>query len=99
MISPVKLWRRQKDIQQFLGKTGTVVTWTKIIVATEAFKRYAPYPVVLVELRGGARAYGQLVDFDEDDLRIGQKVRCVLRKVRQPTQDGVIAYGIKFKPL
>lgn len=99
MISPVKIWRRQKNIRGLLGKIGKIITWTKIFVAPSQFKKYAPYPIVLVEFVGGGRLYGQLVDFEESDLKSGRRVISVLRKVRQPSEEGVIAYGIKFRPL
>ena len=97
MISPVKIWRRQKNIRKLLGKTGIIVSWTKIFVPGNGFQRYAPYPVVLVEFINGEKAIGQLVDFGDDDLKFGQSVVAVLRKVREETDDGVIAYGVKFK--
>lgn len=99
MISPVKIWRRQKEIRRILGKTGRILIWTKIFVAGKDFKKYAPYPVVLVELENKERAYGQLVDYSDEDLKNGNKVVAVLRKVREPSEEGVIAYGIKFKPI
>lgn len=98
MISPVKIWRRQKEIRSLLGKKGTILSWTKISVPGHEFKKYAPYPVVLVELTNGKRLYGQLVDYRETDLAIGKNVYSILRKVRQTNPDGVIAYGIKFRP-
>jgi len=99
MISPVKIWRRQKEIRKVLGKKGRVLTWTKIYTPGTDFKKYAPYPVILVELKNKEKVYGQLVDYKDGDLRIGKEVVSVLRKVREPSIDGVIAYGIKFKPL
>lgn len=99
MISPVKIWRRQKEIKKILGKTGKIITWTKIFIAGKGFKKYAPYPVVLVAINERERAYGQLVDYQNNNLKIGQKVIAVLRKVREATAEGVIAYGIKFKPI
>jgi len=99
MISPVKIWRRQKEIKTILGKTGTIVSWTKIFIAGSGFKKYAPYPVVMVKLDSGGKAYGQLVDYSANDLKTGSKVKAVLRKVREGSKEGVIAYGIKFKPI
>lgn len=99
MISPVKIWRRQKEIKQVLRKKGRIITWTKLFIVGTDFKKYAPYPVVLVELENKKRVIGQLVDYKEDDLKINQKVEVVLRKVRQPTPESVIPYGIKFKPI
>ncbi len=99
MISPIKIWRRQKEIRKVLGKKGRVLTWTKIYTPGTDFKKYAPYPVVLVKLENNEKIYGQLVDYEEKDLKIGGKVISILRKVRSSTDEGVIAYGVKFKPL
>lgn len=98
MISPVKIWRRQKELREVLGKKGKIITWTVIHVAGQDFKVFAPYPVVLVEFTDGRKAFGQLVDWQEKDLEIGRQVIAVLRKVRKESEEGVISYGIKFKP-
>jgi len=99
MISPVKIWRRQKEIRKVLGKKGKVLAWTKIYTPGSDFKKYAPYPVVLVELKNKEKIYGQLVDYKNADLKVGSEVISILRKVRSSTNEGVIAYGVKFKPL
>ena len=99
MISPVKIWRRQKTIQSRLTKKGIIITWTKIYIAGSAFKQYAPFPVVLAKLATGECVYGQLVDYEPEDLQIGKPVISILRKVRKATDDSVIAYGVKFRPL
>lgn len=99
MLSPVKIWRNQKKIAGLLGKRGTVVSWTFIRVPPEGFSSQAPYPVVLVKLEGGERIMSQMVDYDERDLKTGQKVITVLRRIREPGSDEVIPYGIKVKPL
>lgn len=99
MLSPVKIWRRQKEVRNILGKEGVVVTWTKVFIAGSSFKKFAPYPVVLVEFESGEKAMGQLVDYNEENLKTGQKVLSTLRKVREGSVDGVITYGIKFKPI
>ena len=99
MISPIKIWRRQKEIRKNLGKKGKVLVLTKIYTPGSDFKKYAPYPVVLVELESKEKIYGQLVDYKDTDLKTGSKVISILRKVRSSTDEGVIAYGIKFKPL
>lgn len=100
MISPVKIWRRQKEIRTIVGKRGTVITWTTIFVAADEFKKRAPFPVVMVELEDKTKAIGELVDFDgKKDVVIGRKVIAILRKTKQGSSEDVIAYGIKFKPL
>lgn len=99
MISPIKIWRRQKEIRKILGKKGKVLVWTKIYTPGSDFKKYAPYSVVLVELESKEKIYGQLVDYKDSDLKTGSEVISILRKVRTSTDEGVIAYGVKFKPL
>ncbi len=99
MISPVKIWRRQKEIRGILQKKGKIVTWTKVYVAGPAFKSYAPYVVILAALENGKRAVGQLVDHTGEGLKIGDPVVATLRKVRRATDESVIAYGVKFKLL
>ena len=98
MLSPVKLWRNQKKTRTLLGKEGRVVSLTYIRVPPLGFEAQAPYPVVLVDL-GNTRTIGQLVDFSEAQLKVGQKVKAVLRRVRAPDPEGVIPYGMKFKPI
>lgn len=92
MISPVKVWRNQRKIQPILNKKGKILSWTRIITKT-------PYIVVLAELEDAHRLCGQLVDCDEKDVSIGKDVIVVLRKTQKTTEDGVIAYGVKFRLL
>lgn len=99
MISPVKIWRRQKEIREKLGKKGKIVTWTKIFITGTDFKKYTPYPVALVKLENDEKLVIQLVDYDEEDLRIGKEVAVTLRKIREGSKEGVIAYGLKCKPV
>lgn len=99
MISPVKIWRRQKEVRKILGKKGKIVSWTKIFVAGEEFKKFAPYFVVLVEFDDKTKAVGQLVDFNQEKVKMGEEVIAILRKVKDVREEDVISYGIKFKLL
>ncbi len=96
--SPVKIWRTQKKISQHLGKKGVIVSFTLIRVPPLGFENQAPYPVVLVDL-GKEKLIGQLVDWQWSDLRLGRQVEVVLRRVKSASQEAVIPYGFKFKPL
>lgn len=98
MISPVKIWRRQKEIRSLLGKAGTIVTWTIIYTPGNEFKRYAPFPVAIIRLQSGENITAPIVDYEKEDLKIGKKVKIVLRKVRQSAEEDVLVYGIKLKP-
>ena len=97
--SPVKLWRRQKDVISVIGKTGKILLWTIIRVPAKAFTDQAPYPVVIVKMDNGKKMVGQLVDFEKENLVAGQKVEAVLRRLKTEGKEDAIYYHIKFKPL
>jgi uncharacterized OB-fold protein len=97
-VSPVKIWRRQKEIRSLLHQRGNILSWTVIYAPSDEFKKNAPYTVVLVEFNNGDRAFGQLVECETDKVRIGMPVYSTLRKVREVSHEDVIAYGLKFKP-
>ena len=82
-----------------LGREGTIVSWTVIRVPPAGFSNLAPYPVAVVNLVGGGRLTTQLVDWNEDDLTVGRRVKVVVRRICEPTTEGIIPYGIKVKPL
>lgn len=82
-----------------LGKTGKILSWTVIRVPPADFSDQAPYPVALVELDDGGRIIAQLVDWEDKNLKTGQKVATVVRRIIKPNTEGVIPYGIKVKPL
>jgi len=82
-----------------LGRGGTIVSWTVIRVPPGGFSSLAPYPVVVVDITGGGRITAQLVDWNESDLAVGRKVRVVVRRISEPSTEGIIPYGIKVKPL
>lgn len=98
MKSPVKLWRNQKKVRDLVGLVGTVVSWTTIRVPPAGFSDQAPYVVALVAL-GRRRIMAQLVDVDLSSVSVGLRVITVVRRVTKPSQDGIIPYGIKVKPL
>lgn len=98
MNSPIKIWRNQKKIQKLLGLSGMILSWSRIQVPPSGFESQAPYIVAVVKLSTGINYTAQLVDWDDSHLRTGQKVTTVLRRTRDPGDEGVIPYGIKFKP-
>lgn len=95
-ISPVKQWRNQKHSRELLGKIGRVVSYTKIYVPQEGFEDQAPYYIAVVDL-GNQRVMGQLVDVEDDSVKLGIQVQAVIRRIRLVKEDNVIPYGIKYK--
>jgi len=99
MMSPVKIWRNQKNYTRLIGKVGTIVSWTIIRVPPEGFSEQAPYPLAIVLLVDNTRIAAQVVDWEAKDLHTKQRVITVVRRTIDTTVDGVIPYGIKVKPL
>ena len=99
MLSPVKIWRNQKKIKSLLFLKGKIVSYTQIYVPPAGFEAQAPYIVAIAEFNKGLRIIAQLVDYLDANLKIGQKVITVLRRTKDPGLEGIIPYGIKFKPL
>lgn len=82
-----------------LGREGKIVSWTVVRVPPAGFSSLAPYPVVIVELADGKRISAQMVDWTQEDLVFGKKVKVVVRRLSEAPTEGVIPYGIKVKPL
>ena len=99
MTTPVKIHRNKKKTSDLIGKRGKIVAWTMIRVAARLFSKQTPYPVVIVRLENKKQVIGQLVDWQDGDLQIGQEVVAVLRRSGIEDKESVIAYSIKFKPL
>jgi len=97
--SPVKIWRKQKTDRDFLGKNGTIISWTEINVAPPQYSSKTPYTVVLVKLDDSSNIYGQMVDFEKKDREIGKKVRSILRRNGDVGPEDVLEYTVKFVPL
>ena len=95
--SPVKLWRRQKLIRKYLGKRGKIVSFTRIFAPSQTFKKQAPFYVAIVELEGGERLVGQVVEAEEG-LKIGDKVVAVIRRLWEGQGKEVLPYTLKFIP-
>ncbi len=99
ITTPVKSWRRSKKVASLLGKEGKILHLTYIRVPSREFVKQAPYPVVIVALANEQRMIGQLVDWGQEDLVSGRKVIAILRRITTDDAEGIISYGIKFRPL
>lgn len=98
MNSPVQIWRIHKKLHNYLNKAGRLLVWTKIYVAPSGFEHQVPYIVGIVQL-DKERLPLQIVDVEEEDLKINQKVITVIRKIGKAKAEDVIEYGLKVKPL
>lgn len=98
MSSPVTIWRQHKQLHKYLNKVGKLLVWTKIFVAPTGFEHQTPYLVGIINF-GDHKMPLQIVDCEEQDLKVNQKVITVIRKIGKAKAEDVIEYGIKVKPL
>lgn len=98
MSSPVIIWRQHKTLNAYLNKVGKLLVWTKILVPPLGFEHEAPYLVGIVDFADHKMPL-QIVDCEEEDLKVNMKVVTVVRKIGKAKSEDVIEYGIKVKPL
>lgn len=97
--SPVKVWRKQKEVNRWLGKRGKIISFSKIHVPPMGFGNQAPYYIALIKFADGTSKMGQMVEITDSEMKTGLEVEGIIRRVREVDEEGVIPYGIKYKPL
>src|SRR3989304_10487915 len=93
-LTPAQLARSFDSRYRFLGKEGKVVSFSLIRVAPERLRQLVPYVVAIVDF-GSAQATLSLADVRDDEVFVGMKVVGVLRRLYEPSKEGVIPYGVK----
>ncbi|MBN2542276.1 Zn-ribbon domain-containing OB-fold protein [bacterium] len=78
-----------------LPAEGKIVTYSMVHVGPAQMQFEVPYAVAIIELENGLRLTTQIVDTQNKELKIGQKVRMVFRKIQEDGKTGVIGYGYK----
>jgi hypothetical protein len=76
---------------------GKIVSFTVTHVAPNGFEDQAPYVIAIIELEEGPRLTAQVTDCDPSQIKIGDEVEMVFRRMGQEGEDGVIYYGYKAR--
>jgi len=84
--------------KQFSGK-GTVYSFTEVASGPVGFELESPYVLAIIELEEGPRLTAQIVGISEKDVKIGDSVEMVFRKIQEDSAEGLIHYGYKFRLL
>ena len=74
---------------------GTIVSFTKVWMASSDYYGKVPYYLALVKLTDGTKTMGQVVDTNE--LKTGMNVEACMRKLNVDGNKGIIEYGTKFR--
>jgi uncharacterized OB-fold protein len=87
---------KSSDFQEVrLQDCGKILTYTVIHVGPEQFSTQTPYIVAIVELNDGVKITTQIVDCAVDDVKTGDNVKVVFRKIQQDGHSGILCYGYK----
>ncbi len=82
---------------EFSGR-GELYSFTTLFQAPLGFEGNLPYAVGMIKLDEGPIVEAQLTDVNPEDLKIGQRLQMVTRKLRELGPEGLIVYGYKFRP-
>lgn len=96
--NPADIWRKSQNISKEIGNVGKVVTFTTIYSAPLRFEHQIPYTVGIIKFDDGSSRALEIVDTDQKELKIGLKVKTIVRRIGQSEQEELIEYGIKVKP-
>jgi len=97
--NPAAIWRDSRKLEQALGKVGKIMAVTTIYSPPSGYEHQVPYNVAIVEFEDGLKHACEVVDVAKDSLKIGLKVKAVIRRIGQSEPEELIEYGIKVKPL
>ncbi len=78
-----------------LKPTGTVLTFTIIHIPSDELATEAPFAVGIIETEDGARLTAQIVDCKPEEVKIGSKVKLMLRRLHKEGHAGILQYGYK----
>ena len=90
--------RRKGSINRYkFSGDGEVYSCTVVRAPPTGFEFQKPYAIALVKLEEGSMCTAQIVDCNPEDVKIGDKVELVFRKIMADNESGIIRYGYKFK--
>jgi hypothetical protein len=76
---------------------GKIVTYNVTYVGASGFENQVPYVLAIIELEEGPRITAQVTDCDINEVKIGDEVELVFRRMGQEGPSGIIYYGFKAK--
>lgn len=97
--SPSYIWRQSKNLHIEVGIIGKITSFTRIYVAPQDFEAQIPYFTGLVKFEDGTAKPLEIIDGDEKRIKIGSKVKTVVRRIGLAEPEELIRYGIKAKLL
>jgi uncharacterized protein len=94
-----KCRRRGKMEPARFSGIGKIYSYSEVNAPPEGFELEAPYVLAIVELAEGPKITAQIVEVREKDVKIGDSVEMVFRKIKEDGEEGLIHYGFKFRKI
>lgn len=82
--------------KQFSGR-GKIYTFTEVTAGPVGFELEVPYLLAIVEFEEGPKITAQIVGSSDKEVKIGDPVEMVFRKIMEDSTEGLIHYGYKFR--
>ena len=82
--------------KQFCGR-GKIYSFSEVASGPVGFELEVPYVLAIIELEEGPKLTAQVVGISEKDIKIGDAVEMVFRKIQEDGKEGPIHYGYKFR--
>jgi uncharacterized OB-fold protein len=79
-----------------LSGVGVVEAATVVHSPPSGFELQAPYTLAMIRLDEGPRVLAQVTDTKPGDVKVGDRVRSVFRRINEEGEAGVVQYGYKF---
>lgn len=90
--------RRKGSLQaKKMPDEGKVFSFTEVHSGAKGFENETPYTLAIVELSNGVKVLGHIVDTPKEKIKTGAHARAVFRRIFAEGEEGIIAYGFKFK--
>lgn len=89
--------RNGKLVPKKMPEEGKIFSFTEVHSGAKGFENETPYTLAIVELTNGVRVLGHVVDSPKEKVVLGARVKPVFRKIFAEGEEGIIAYGYKFK--
>lgn len=85
---------------ELIDEKARLLTWTIIYNVMDGFEERKPLILGILEtMNSGTRIMAPLVDVLSEELKAGMVMEPVLRRIRDEDENGLIHYGIAYRPV
>jgi len=98
MNNPIEKWRKSNKLNKLLNFKGFIISLTKIENSDTNLQGPTHFWIALTKIENKSNLLLQLVN-ESQNPKIGDRVKIVLRRVKNPNKTEIIEYGYKFKKI